>query len=76
MPVKKIGAAKFKENCLSLLDHLEPEGIVVTKHGKPVARVIPFPDTPAKLIGSLKNQLVISGDLMSTNVEWKPNAES
>ncbi len=76
MVVKKIGVAKFKENCLSLLNKLEPEGLVVTKHGKPVARVIPFPDTPAKLIGSLKKQLVIHGDVMSTNVEWNSSAES
>ena len=40
--MKSIGAAKFKEQCLSLLDHLDAEGLIVTKHGKPVARVLPF----------------------------------
>jgi len=38
---KKINASKFKEQCLSLLENLAPEGIVITKHGKPVARLIP-----------------------------------
>ena len=75
MAIKIIGAAKFKETCLALFDNLEPEGLVVTKHGKPVARVIPFPDTPAKMIGSLKKQLVIHGDVMSTNVAWNSSAE-
>ena len=40
--MKKIAAAKFKEQCLSLLDQVDPDGIVITKHGKPVAKLIPF----------------------------------
>jgi len=40
MAMKKLAAAKFKEQCLSILDHLEPEGLVITKHGKPVARIL------------------------------------
>ena len=36
-PVKKIGAAKFKEQCLAILERLDPGGLVITKHGKPVA---------------------------------------
>ena len=39
--MKTIGATEFKEQCLALLDQLDAEGLVVTKHGKPVARVIP-----------------------------------
>ena len=74
MAIKTIGVAKFKENCLSLFDKLDAEGLVVTKHGKPVARIIPFPDTPSKLIGSLEKQLTIHGDVMSTNVEWDSDA--
>ena len=74
--MRAIGAAKFKEQCLALLDNLDSDGLVVTKHGKPVARVIPFPATPEKLIGSLKNRLVIHGDVMTTGVEWNPDVES
>jgi prevent-host-death family protein len=40
--MRRIGASKFKEQCLSLLDDLSAEGIVITKRGKPVARVIPI----------------------------------
>ena len=40
--MKEIGAAKFKEQCLALLDQLDADGLIVTKHGKPVARVIPY----------------------------------
>lgn len=70
----EISASKFKEQCLSLLDHLEPEGILVTKHGKPVARVIPAESDCSSLIGSLKGKIQISGDVLSTGVKW--NAES
>ena len=40
--MKRIGAAKFKEQCLALLDQLDAEGLVITKRGKPVARVLPY----------------------------------
>ncbi len=72
--MKKVGAAKFKEQCLSLLDHLEPEGIVITKHGKPVAKVIPIETESASLIGALKGKLRIRGNILSTGLRW--DAES
>ena len=69
-----ISASKFKEQCLSLLDHLGPDGIVVTKHGKAVARVIPADSSCAALIGSMKGKVGVSGDVFSTGIRW--NAES
>ena len=67
-------AAKFKEQCLWLLDHLGPEGLIVTKHGKPVAKVVPIEGSCADLIGSLKGKLKLRGDLLSTGMRW--DAES
>lgn len=72
--MSEISASKFKEQCLSLLDNLAPEGIVVTKHGKPVARVIPANSDCASLIGSMAGKVGVSGDLFSTEMAW--NAES
>ena len=69
-----IAASKFKEKCLDILDHLAPGGLVVTKHGKPVARVIPAGTDCAELIGSMKGKIGIRGDILSTGVKW--NAES
>ncbi|MBI4887869.1 MAG: type II toxin-antitoxin system Phd/YefM family antitoxin [Acidobacteria bacterium] len=68
--MKQIGAARFKEQCLSLLDAVDPEGIVITKHGKPVARLIPFASDSASLIGSLTGKLDIKGEILSTGVRW------
>jgi len=77
--VKTIGAAKFKEQCLALLKNLTPDGLIITKHGKPVARVIPYPQhpqPPANLIGSLRNKIEIEGDILSTGIAWDADAQS
>lgn len=68
--MKQIGAAKFKEQCLSLLDEVDADGIVITKHGKPVAKLIPFASDSASLIGSLAGKLKIKGDILSTGLDW------
>ena len=69
--MKEIPAAKFKEQCLALLDHVDPEGIVITKRGKPVARLLPFAADSADLIGSLAGKIRIKGDILSTGVDWR-----
>ncbi len=71
---RTIAAAQFKEKCLAILDQVEPGGIVITKHGRPVAKLIPFARTSEHLIGSLRGKIHVSGDIMSTGVKW--NAES
>jgi prevent-host-death family protein len=71
MTMKQIGAAKFKEQCLALLDDLDDEGIVITKRGRPVARLIPIRAQHADLIGSLKGKVKINGDIMSTGIKWR-----
>ena len=71
---RTIGAARFKEQCLALLDSLDAEGIVITKHGKPVARLVPVQAESGELIGALEGKLEIRGDILSTGVRW--HAES
>jgi prevent-host-death family protein len=68
--MKQIAAAKFKEQCLSLLDEVDAEGIVITKRGKPVAKLIPFGSDSASLIGSLAGKITIKGDIRSTGRDW------
>jgi prevent-host-death family protein len=68
--MKQIAAAKFKEQCLALLDEVDPDGIVITKHGKPVAKLIPFEADSASLIGSLSRKLTIKGNILSTGSDW------
>ena len=74
--MKTIGAAKFKEQCLALLDDLGDDGLVITKHGRPVARLLPFERRHAELIGSLGHKVKVRGDILSTGLEWEAGAES
>ena len=77
MPAKEktMPAAEFKAKCLRILDELEPGGIVITKRGRAVARVLPAVEADnRKLIGSMKGKIRIKGDLFTTGVQW--DAES
>lgn len=71
--MREIGAAEFKAKCLAILDDVDPEGIVITKRGKPVARLVPIAQkSSGHLIGSLKGKLIVDpdDDLFSTGIRW------
>ncbi len=72
--MKTVPAAKFKEQCLALLDRVGPDGIIITKHGRPVAKLIPIHTETANLIGSFKGNIKIKGKILSTGLKW--DAES
>jgi len=72
--MKQMAASKFKEQCLALIDRVDRDGIVITKRGRPVAKLIPLGVDSANLIGSLRGKVKIKGDLLSTGVRW--DAES
>jgi len=46
----RVASAEFKTRCLELLDHVRDSGAayVVTKHGRPVAEVVPYRESGAK----------------------------
>ncbi len=71
-----IDAAKFKEQCLALLDDLGGDGLVITKRGRPVARLLPYERRHAELIGSLGHKVKVRGDIFSTGREWGAGGES
>ena len=68
--MREIGAAKFKEQCLALLDQLDADGLIITKRGKPVAGVVPYASECADLIGSLRDKIEVRGDLLTTG-SWR-----
>jgi len=53
--MREIAAGRFKAQCLALLDEVAAGGeeLVVTKRGRPVARVVPL-EAPTSLRGSVK----------------------
>ena len=66
--MNSIDASKFREQCLALLDELDDDGLVVTKRGKPVARVLPYEQSEADLIGSLRHKVTVRGDICTTGI--------
>ena len=56
-----LAAATFKARCLELMDRVRETGTeyVVTKHGKPVAKLVPYrPTTMTSLFGSMKGTVL------------------
>ena len=72
---KTITASEFKAKCLKILERLDPPGLVITKRGRPIAKVtpIPFADN-LKLVGLMKGKIKIKGNLFLTGIKW--NAQS
>lgn len=64
--VPRVGATEFKAKCLELMDrvHARRETFVITKRGKPVARLVPL-ERPraAGLFGCLAGKATIIGDI-------------
>lgn len=69
--MESITATQFKARCLALLDDVaDGEEIVVTKRGKPVARVVPVGERVHDLRGSI-SQLVSDEELIAPiDLEW------
>jgi len=68
---KTLTATEFKAKCLKILEDLDARGVVVTKRGRPIARVTPVSDaSSAKFYGALKGKILIKGDIFSTGIKW------
>jgi prevent-host-death family protein len=70
---KTMSAAEFKAKCLEVLDRVAATGeiVTVTKRGKPVARVAPLVEKPARVVGAMKHDITITGDVTTPlDVRW------
>lgn len=68
-----IGAGDFKAKCLKLLDEVAAtrETLVITKHGKAVAQLVPMPAYTA-LYGALAGSVKQEEDIVSpVGTEWE-----
>jgi len=64
----QISAADFKAKCLKIMDQVNDfhEEVVITKHGKPVAKLVPYSQKPLKnLYGYMKNTVQINRDIIA-----------
>lgn len=62
-----VPAAVFKAECLRLMDEVARTGqpVVITKHGKPVAQLVPVPAAPESLFGYMRDTVTIKGDVIA-----------
>ena len=78
---KTIAAGEFKEKCLHLLDEVAQRRapLVITKRGKPIAKLVPIEDEkPVTLYGRMAGTSRILGDIVSPleDLEWNADAEN
>lgn len=72
-----VSAADFKTHCLRLIERVERERgeVVVTRYGKPVARLVPYGEEPPSLRGHVAGAVSFYGDLVSPVDEaWDADA--
>lgn len=70
-----ISISEFKATCNRVLDQVKNTGmsIIVTKRGKPCALVTrpPVPEINQSWIGSYRDQITITGDILAPGVDNK-----
>ena len=69
--MKTISISDFKAKCLSLIENLPVEGIIIiTKRGEKVAVLYPYVSAGKESYGLLKKKLKVLGDIESTGISW------
>jgi prevent-host-death family protein len=78
----EVAISEFKAKCLALLEQVRRtrQPIRITRHGKPVAEVVPPTaiQDRASWIASMKDSLEITGDIISPandESEWEVNQD-
>jgi prevent-host-death family protein len=73
--MRTIPAGSFKANCLSLMDEVNAKGatLLITKRGKPVAKLVPATETVDDIFGFMLGKGTITGDVVGPVIspdEW------
>ena len=73
--MKKMAAGSFKAKCLAVMDEVQAkhETVVITKRGKPVAKLVPLNTETDEIYNFLAGKGTITGDIVSTAIspeEW------
>ena len=75
----RMSAADFKTNCLRLMDEVAKRRtpIIITKRGKPVAKLVPISEEPIDIFGRMAGTIRICGDIIGPTGEiWEADAEN
>jgi prevent-host-death family protein len=65
--MKTVAAGKFKAHCLSMIEEVNTtrEPVLITKRGRPVAKLVAADKNADKFIGRLEGIIQIVGDIES-----------
>jgi prevent-host-death family protein len=78
--IAHIPAAQLEAECLRLLDEVvqQRRSIIITKHGKPVAKLVPVEEEPIDLFGRMAGTAEICGDIIDPieDLDWTGDAEN
>ena len=78
--LRRVAAADFKANCLRLMDEVARRRmpLIITKRGKPVAKLVPADDKPIDIFGRMAGTVKICGDIISPveDLDWTGDAEN
>lgn len=72
--VNQVSISEFKAKCLGLIEevHKTRQPLRITRHGKPVAEVVPAgPDRARKFVGAAVGTGTIVGDIESPIIDWE-----
>jgi prevent-host-death family protein len=63
--MKKMPAGEFKSRCLAVMDNVQKtkESVLITKRGRPVAKLVPAEESPRDFLGRLEGLVKIVGDI-------------
>jgi len=63
--MKTIPAGQFKARCLKVMDDVQStrEPVIITKKGRPVAKLVPAEDLTDDFLGKLSGTMKIVGDI-------------
>ena len=69
---RTVKAAEFKQTCLALMDDVARTGdaVVITKRGKPIAKLVPAVDERPQALGCLKGSIEVVDEDFSLP-EWR-----
>jgi prevent-host-death family protein len=64
--MKQIPAGKFKAQCLAIMDRVSKSGepVIVTKHGKPVVKLVPAEKQGDEIFNYMAGKVKIVGDIV------------
>jgi prevent-host-death family protein len=65
--MKEMPAGEFKTHCLTVMEKVRVtrEPVLITKRGRPVAKLVPAEEKPPKFLGRLQGVVKILGDIES-----------